>query len=160
MITSFIILLILAVLAWAYAYRKGDGSHNRGFTIAGKTFIGIAPLLLVAFIMAGFIQVVIPPELIQSWLGQESGLKGVLIGSLGGALLPGGPYIAFPIIASIFQAGAGMGTAVAFVTGWAMWGVANMPFELAIIGHRFMFLRLALVLIIPPFAGFMANMFF
>ncbi len=160
MITAFIILVIFAVLASAYAYGKGDGSLARGFAIARKTFIGIAPLLLVAFIMAGFIQVVIPPELIRSWLGQESGLKGILIGSIGGALLPGGPYVAFPIIASIFQAGAGMGTAVAFVAGWAMWGIANIPFELAMIGHRFMFLRLALVLIIPPAAGFMANLFF
>lgn len=160
MITAFIILIILAVLASAHAYGKGDGSLAGGFAIARKTFVGIAPLLLVAFIMAGFIQVVIPPELIQSWLGQESGLKGILIGSIGGALLPGGPYIAFPIIASIFQAGAGLGTAVAFVAGWAMWGVVNIPFELAMIGYRFMFLRLTLVLIIPPAAGFMANMFF
>lgn len=160
MITAFIILMILAVFTSAYAYRKGDGSFAGGFAIAGKTFTGIAPLLLTAFIMAGFIQVVVPPELIQSWLGQESGLKGILIGSIGGALLPGGPYIAFPIIASIFQAGAGLGTTVAFVTGWAMWGVANIPFELAMIGYRFMFLRLALVLIIPPSAGFMTNIFF
>ncbi|MBS3754904.1 MAG: permease [Desulfobacterales bacterium] len=160
MITAFIILLILAVIASTYAYRRGDGSLAGGFAIARKTLIGIAPLLLVAFIMAGFIQVVIPSELMQSWLGQESGLKGIFIGSIGGALLPGGPYIAFPIIASIFQAGAGMGTAVAFVTGWAMWGIANIPFELAMIGYRFMFLRLVLVLIIPPAAGFMANIFF
>ncbi|MBS3809192.1 MAG: permease [Desulfobacterales bacterium] len=160
MIIAFIILIILAAAASVYAYKKGDGSHIRGFRTAKNTFTNIAPLLLVAFILAGFMQVVIPPELIKTWLGEEAGLKGILIGSIGGALIPGGPYIAFPIIAAVFKAGAGLGTAVACVTGWALWGVITTMFELAIIGHRFTFLRLGLVLIFPPAAGIMANMFF
>ena len=160
MIIAFIILIILAAAASAYAYKKGDGSHKKGFRIAGNTFINIAPLLFIAFILAGFMQVVIPPELIKGWLGEEAGLKGIFIGSIGGALIPGGPYIAFPIIATIFKAGAGLGTAVACVTGWALWGVITTMFELAIIGHRFTFLRLGLVLIFPPLAGILANIFF
>lgn len=160
MTVAFIILIIFAAAVSVYAYRKGDGSHISGFKIAGNTFFNIAPLLLVAFILAGFMQVVIPPELIKSWLGEEAGLKGVFIGSVGGALIPGGPYIAFPIIAAIFKAGAGLGTVVACVTGWAMWGVITTMFELAIIGHRFTLLRMGLVLIFPPCAGIMANMLF
>ncbi|MFO7931233.1 MAG: permease [Desulfosalsimonas sp.] len=160
MIVAFIILIVFAAAVSVYAYRKGDGSHIRGFKIAGKTFFNIAPLLLAAFILAGFMQVVIPPELIKSWLGEEAGLKGIFIGSVGGALIPGGPYIAFPIIAAIFKAGAGLGTVVACVTGWAMWGVITTMFELAIIGHRFTLLRMGLVLIFPPCAGIMANMLF
>ncbi|MFP4159670.1 MAG: permease [Desulfobacterales bacterium] len=160
MIAAFIILIIFAAAVSYHAYRKGDGSHIRGFKIAGNTFFNIAPLLLIAFILAGFMQVVIPPELIKSWLGEEAGLKGVFIGSVGGALIPGGPYVAFPIIAAIFKAGAGLGTVVACVTGWAMWGVITTMFELAIIGHRFTLLRMGLVLIFPPCAGIMANMLF
>lgn len=160
MIAAFIILAVLALATAAYAYKKGDGSHVRGFKIAGKTFVHIGPLLLIAFILAGFMQVVIPPELIKNWLGEEAGLKGIFIGSIGGALIPGGPYIAFPVIATIFKAGAGLGTAVAFVTGWAMWGVITIMFELAIIGYRFTILRLGLVLVFPPCAGIMAGVFF
>lgn len=160
MIFALIVIVLLAALISAYAYKKGDGSHVKGFTIAKNTFINIAPLLFMAFIMAGFMRVVIPPELIESWLGEKAGLKGIFIGSIGGALIPGGPYVSFPVIASIYKAGAGLGAAVAFVTGWAMWGVINIPFELALIGSRFMFIRLALVLVIPPLSGLMANLFF
>ncbi len=160
MIIAFIILAVLAVAAFVFAYKKGDGSHTLGFRIAGNTFINTAPLLFIAFMLAGFMQVVIPPELIKNWLGEEAGLKGIFIGSIGGALIPGGPYIAFPVIATIFKAGAGLGTAVACVTGWALWGVITTMFELAIIGHRFTFLRLGLVLIFPPFAGILANLCF
>jgi uncharacterized membrane protein YraQ (UPF0718 family) len=160
LITAFVILAVLAGVASFYAYKKGDGSHLRGLRIAGNTFVNIGPLLLIAFLLAGFMQVVIPPELIKHWLGEEAGLKGIFIGSLGGALIPGGPYIAFPVIAAIFKSGAGLGTAVAFVTGWAMWGVITIMFELAIVGHRFTLLRLSLVFIFPPLAGILASMFF
>lgn len=160
MIIALIILIASAGAAVVYAYKKGDGSHIEGFKITWKTFVNIAPLLLIAFIMAGFMRVVIPPELIENWLGEEAGLKGILIGSIGGALIPGGPYIAFPIISSIYKAGAGLGTVVACVTGWAMWGVITTMFELAIIGHRFTVLRLGLVLIFPPCAGLLAKLFF
>lgn len=159
MITALAILAILAAVFSILAYRKGDGSHVRGLTIAKKTFLNMWPLLIIAFLMAGFIEVAIPPELIKSWLGTGSGLRGVLIGSIAGALIPGGPYVAFPIIASVFKAGASLGTAVSFITGWAMWGIGALPFELAMIGSRFMFLRLSLVFIIPPLAGFLVNMF-
>lgn len=160
MIIAFVILILLAAATCLYAYRKGDGSHKKGFRIAWNTFIHIAPLLLMAFILAGFMQVVIPPAFIKGWLGKQAGLQGIFIGSVGGALIPGGPYIAFPIIATVFEAGAGLGTAVACISGWALWGVITTMFELAIIGHRFTVLRLGLVLIFPPCAGIMANIFF
>lgn len=155
-----IILAALAAASAVYAYKKGDGSHIKGFKIAGKTFTNIAPLLFIAFILAGFMQVVIPPELIKSWLGEEAGLKGIFIGSIGGALIPGGPYVAFPIISSIFKAGASLGTTVACVTGWAMWGIITCLFEIAIIGPKFTFLRFGLVLVFPPCAGLLTNLFF
>lgn len=160
MITALIILIVLATSTSVLAYRKGDGTHLKGFKIAQKTLINMWPLLIIAFVMAGFIQVAIPPELIKSWLGAQAGLRGVLIGSVVGALIPGGPYVAFPIIASVVNAGAGLGTAVAFITSWAMLGIGAIPFELAIVGSRFMFLRLALVLVIPVLSGILANMFF
>lgn len=60
MIIALIILVVLAAATTACAYKKGDGSHQRGFRIAGNTFYNIAPLLFIAFILAGFMQAVIP----------------------------------------------------------------------------------------------------
>jgi len=158
---AFTILAVLASGASIFAYTKGDGSHVRGFRIAGSTFVNMLPLLFMAFLLAGFMQVVIPPELIRSWLGGEAGLRGVLIGCLVGILIPGGPYIAFPIIASIYNAGAGLGPVIACITAWAMWGsVTKIVFEITLIGYWFTVLRLCLVLLFPPFAGMIAAVFF
>jgi len=158
---AFIVLAVLASAASIFAYTKGDGSHARGFRIAGNTFFNMLPLLFMAFLLAGFIQVVIPPELIRGWMGGEAGLRGIWVGCFVGVLIPGGPYIAFPIIASIYNTGAGLGPVIACITAWAMWGsVTKTVFEIALIGYWFTLLRLCLVLLFPPFAGIIAAVFF
>ena len=138
-------------------YRR---SHIRGLRAGRKMFKGVIPLILLAFVVAGLIQVAIPPEVIRSWLGEEAGLRGILIGTIAGALIPGGPYVAFPIIAAIFHTGASIGTAVSLITGWALLGVGQIPFELALIGPRFMAVRLCTVFILPPIAGIAAQHIF
>jgi len=73
--------------------------------------------LIFAFIVAGMIQVLLPRETLSKWLGVESGMRGILIGSVVGGLAPGGPYVSLPIVAGLLRSGAGVGTMVAFLTG-------------------------------------------
>lgn len=157
MLTALVILLMMALSLIVIAYRRGDGSLARGLTAGRKMLVSMIPLLILAFCLAGLIQVAIPPEVIRSWLGEEAGLKGIFLGTLSGALIPGGPYVSFPIIAAIYQAGAGIGTTVALVTGWALLGTGQLPFEAALIGPRFMAIRLATGCIVPPLAGITAQ---
>ncbi|GAW92346.1 permease [Calderihabitans maritimus] len=151
---------LIALSLFLIGYRRGDGSHIKGLRMGWNMFKGLLPLLLLAFTAAGLLQVAIPPELIRSWLGEEAGWKGVLIGSVAGALIPGGPYVAFPIIASVFKAGASLGTAVAFITSWAMMGLTIIPFEVAFVGPRFTAVRYTLALVFPFLAGFLAQTLF
>lgn len=140
---------VLLVLAW----RKGDRSHLQGIERGAKLLWNMLPLLLLAFLLGGLIQEAIPPELIRNWLGQESGLRGIGIGTLAGAVVMGGPYAVLPIVASINEAGAGTGTAVAMITGWALLGVGQVIMGLAFIGVRFTVVRIGLVVAFPLVAG-------
>lgn len=160
MLTATAVLFVMALTLFIAAYRRRDGAHRRGLRLGKEMLFGVAPLILLAFAVAGLIQVVIPPELIRTWLGNEAGWKGVAIGSVAGAMIPGGPYVAFPIIAAIFRSGAGIGTTVSFITGWAMLSIAQLPFELALIGPRFMFVRIGTVVLVPPVAGILAQYLF
>jgi hypothetical protein len=49
---------------------------------------------------------------------------------------------------------------VALITGWAMLGLGQIPFELSLIGPRFTFIRLSTVCITPILAGILAQIFF
>ena len=107
--------------------------------------------------MAGLVQVLLPKDLLGNWVGASSGLRGIMIGTLAGAITPGGPYVSLPIVAGLLSAGAGIGTMVSFLTSWSLWAVARLPMEVGIIGWKFTLIRLLSVLIFPPIAGLMAN---
>ena len=104
-------------------------------------------------------RVLIPKEVISQWLGAQAGFKGILLGCVAGGLVPGSPYSVFPIIASFYEAGAGIGTIVGFITAWSLWSVSRLPLEVGIIGPRVTLVRYLSTLIFPPLAGVIARIF-
>lgn len=120
MLFAFCLLTAMAGVMFFIAWRRKDGTHIQGLRKGWSMGQHLIPLLIAAFALAGMIQVAIPAAVIQAWLGEGSGLRGILIGTLSRAMIASGPYVSFPIIASVYQAGAGIETTVALITGWAL----------------------------------------
>lgn len=159
----FIPTAVMAVLAGVLlflGYTKGQGQHVTGLRSAGVMLVQIVPLLVCAFVVAGMVQVLIPRELLGKWVGAESGLRGILIGTVAGGVTPGGPYVSLPIVAGLLRSGASVGTVVAFLTGWSLWAVSRMPMEIGILGWKLTFIRFACSFIFPPIAGLIAQTLF
>jgi len=151
---------VIALVLFIIAYRRGDGAHIAGLKIASRILLQITPLLIFAIAVAGLIQVLIPTELVSEWVGMESGLQGVLIGAIVGGFMPGGPFVSLPIAAALLMAGAGIGTMVAFLTGWSLLAVSRLPLEVGLMGWRFTAIRLSVTFFLPVVAGLLANLLF
>ncbi|MBN1794020.1 MAG: permease [Candidatus Omnitrophica bacterium] len=149
------IMVILAIVLTGVAYAKGQ--HPYGMKLAFGMTLEILPLLIFAFIVAGMVQVLLPGEALAKWIGETSGMRGIWIGTVAGALAPGGPYVSLPIAAGLIRSGAGAGTMVAFLTGWSLWAVNRLPMEVGILGWRLTLIRFLSVLIFPPLAGVFAQ---
>lgn len=134
-----------------------QGKHIGGLKVAFHMTWEIMPMLLLAFIIAGIVQVLIPEVMIQKWIGENSGVKGIFIGSIAGALTPGGPYVSMPIAAGLIRSGASIGTMVAFLTGWSLWAISRLPIEVGVLGWRLAIIRMISILFVPPMAGFIAQ---
>lgn len=160
MLIPTLVMAFLAIILLIMGYSKGEGQHIAGLKSALKMTTEILPLLVFAFIMAGMIQVLLPQEVLSKWIGEESGIRGILLGTLAGGITPGGPYVSLPLAAGFLRAGAGIGTMVAFLTAWSLWAITRMPMEIGIMGWKFTFVRLACTFFFPPIAGFLAQMFF
>lgn len=160
MLIPTMIMALLAITLLVIGYSKGHGEHILGVKAALHMTIEILPLLIFAFIVAGMVPVLLPQEFLSRWVGVESGFQGLLIGTVAGALSPGGPFVSLPIVAGLLRAGAGVGTMVAFLTGWSLWAVSRLPMEVGILGWRFTLIRLASTFFFPPIAGFLAQTFF
>ena len=160
MLIPTIVMGVAAVVVLYIGYQRGGGEHIIGLKSAGNLLLQVAPLLIFAFIVAGMVQVLIPVHMISRWIGVESGLRGILIGTLIGGIAPGGPYISLPIAAGLLRVGAGVGTMVAFLTSWSLWAITRLPMEVGIMGWKFALIRLACTFFFPPIAGLLANLFF
>jgi len=150
----------LAIVLLVVAWQKGESQHFEGLKAAGVITLEVLPLLLCAFVVAGMVQVLLPREAIARWVGAESGLRGLFVGTVAGGLAPGGPYVSLPIAAALLRSGAGVGTMVAFLTGWSLWAVGRLPMEVGILGWKFTLVRLACTFFFPPIAGWLAHIFF
>ena len=159
---SSILLLFSGIVSLlsVFAYLKDPSLLLSGWKQGMILLIKIIPILVLAFAMSGLVQAMVPKETIARWLGKESGWRGIWLGCLAGAITPGGPYTSFPIVATLYQGGAGLGTLVSYVTAWSLWAVARLPIESALISPRFMIFRLLSSLAFPPIAGAIAHVFF
>lgn len=160
MLIPTIIMAILAVTLIFVGYSKGEGQHLIGLKAGLKLFTEILPMLIFAFIVAGMVQTLLPKELLSKWVGTESGIRGILIGTIAGGFSPGGPYINLPIAAALLKTGANIGTMVAFLTAWSLWAIARMPMEVGIMGWKFTVIRLTCTFFFPPIAGLLAQALF
>ncbi|MFC1512444.1 permease [bacterium] len=152
-----IIMGLIAVILFIIGYNNGEGHHIIGIKSAVKMTLEMMPLLLFAFITAGMLQALISEEVISSWVGAESGLRGLLVGTAAGALCPGGPYVSLPAAALFMRSGASIGTVVAFVSAWSLFSITRLPMQVGIVGWKFTLIHISSIFFFPPIAGIIAN---
>ena len=148
----------MAIILLIIAYRQNN--HIKGLKQAKTMFLNVLPLLIFAFIIVGFIDLLLPKEALQSWLGGESGWKGLIIGPAIGAIVQGGPFAFFPLFDAVFRDSVTTGTAVGMITAWGMINVGHLPYEFAFLGPRFVVLKYSLYIALPSLAGLLAAFFF
>jgi uncharacterized membrane protein YraQ (UPF0718 family) len=155
-----VILIALALILLAYAISRKDDSHKRGLELGWATLKRTLLLLVVAFVIVGYVETLAPQELVSQWIGPDSGWIGLIIGTLAGMLMPGGPYVIFPLIAAIYNSGAGLGPTLAMVTSWSSLALLSVSFELPFLGWRFTLVRLSIGLVVPPLVGLAGMLLF
>lgn len=153
-------LLVPAAILFAYAWRRGDGSHRQGLMRGGRTLLSVLPLLLLAFATIGYVSVLLPQEGLQDLMGPDSGWKGLLMAQGMGMLMPGGPYVVLPLISTLHQLGVGLGPTITLVTSWSALSLLNALWEIRFINWRFTVIRWTLLLPFPLLVGLLAQALF
>jgi uncharacterized membrane protein YraQ (UPF0718 family) len=154
LIPAGILLTLILVALW----RKGTAGVGEGFAEAGGLLWQVLPNLAIGFTLAGFLTMLLPQEMVARWLGEDSGVGGLFTGTLAGMLTPGGPFTHFPILASLMAKGAAIGPVCAYIAAWALVGVHRIIiWEAPILGWRFVGIRIASSVLLPPLIGLVAQ---
>jgi uncharacterized protein len=157
--TASLFMIAAAVLMLIVVYWKSPAAANQGLNATGVLIIEILPRMVAAFVLAGLIQAIVPQEMIVSWMGQGSGLKGILIGMTLGGLTPGGPMTHFPVVASLYKIGVGVGPLVSYLTAWSLFGLQRIiMWEIPFLGAKVVALRVGVSFAFPFFAGWVSEL--
>jgi uncharacterized membrane protein YraQ (UPF0718 family) len=99
--------LLVGVSALAYAQQGVDGLVM-GVDNAWHLVLRAVPFLSMGILLAGMLTVLFPPAMVGRWMGDDSGMVGLAVGMVVGMLSPGGPYVVYPVAASLLASGAGV----------------------------------------------------
>jgi len=117
----------------------------------------LLPRIMLGVVGAGYIAALLPQEVVGRWLGADSGVVGLGIAVLGGAITPGGPVIGFSIGAAALKGGAGTPQVIAYTLAWALFAMQRLIiWELPVLPTHLVWLRLMASLPLPFIAAAIA----
>jgi uncharacterized membrane protein YraQ (UPF0718 family) len=155
------ILLALTVAALIFAYARRPSLAVEGLQSGGRLLRGVAPELLLGFVLAGLVDVLIPSATMVRWLGAESSGRGILIGWGVGLIIPGGPYVFFPVAATLFRQGAAPAALLTLITAKTLVSPIRMlTYEAPVLGWPLTLARLVPGVLLPPLVGLLGGLLY
>ena len=147
-------LLLGGLCAWL----RGTGGISRAINSVIESLLQVAPQILAGLLVAGLVQVLLPKEVVSRWLGDGSGMRGLFIAEVAGALTPGGPYGSFALVYALGKVGADIGVLVSYLTAWSTLSLMRLiVWEIPFLGVRFALLRFVICLPMGIIAGLAAR---
>ena len=148
---SAVVIAALAVTAAVVVFlRDGPARFLAILTDDLSLFGTVLPKVLAGCLIGAFVTLLLPRETIARWVGAESGIAGILLATLAGAIMPGGPFTIYPVAGALLAAGADAGAACAFVISWTLIGYTRaIVWELPFFGLDFVTWRIIFSLPLP-----------
>jgi uncharacterized membrane protein YraQ (UPF0718 family) len=139
-------LFIVIVLVFLGLIITTPDTAIRSSLVMWDHFKEMALILPPVFILMGLMEVWIPKNQIQKWMGNKSGIKGMAIALALGTLPTGPLYIAFPMTSTLIRKGASYTNMVIFLGSWAALKIPQLMIEIKFLGLPFTITRFVLTL--------------
>ena len=157
---STIVLAAAAVVLAGIAYLKDPGLPLLGAKNGFSMLAFVLPRMVVALLLAGLMQVLVPQDFVSRHFGQGGGLRALLLATLAGVVTPGGPMVTMPFMVALANSGAALSSLVAYMTAWSLFGLQRIiAWEAPLMGWRFVFARVVPSLAFPMIAGWLVSVF-
>lgn len=150
--TIFINIFTMSCLIFAFI--KDRAKTKRSVILAVKSFFRIIPTVLIIIILIGLLLGFVPSSEISKIVGEQSGVGGVILVALFGAILHIPALISFPLAASLLKSGASIVAVAAFITTLTMIGTVTLPLEIKELGKKIALLRNGISFIIAIIIAF------
>ena len=143
-----LILIITVVLLSIFPERK-----ETVISTSWDFFIEMIMILPAVMVILGLFAVWVPKDIVVRYLGKTSGIEGIFLAIILGALPTGPLYVAFPMAAALLKKGAKISNIIVFLSAWACIKIPQEMVELQFLGVQFMISRLILTIIFVIIIG-------
>lgn len=152
---SFLSFAALAAIAGTIVFWLQGGDHVVAALESDLDFVRMMiPNVVGAVFLATFLSALIPQNFLDRLIGEDSGLKGMAIGTAAGAMTPGGPMASFPLVLVLRRAGAGQAPLISYLTSWSTLGLHRiLVWEIQFLGLEFALVRMLSSAPLPIIAG-------
>lgn len=155
--TAILIIIVGSCAAYVF-WRDGAAKFLDVAWDDAELFASMLVKVLAGCLTAAFLTVLLPRETINRWVGADSGLKGILVATFAGIILPGGPFTIFPIAGAFVAMGADIAAAVTLITSWTLIGLNRVvTWEMPFLGFDFVAWRWVAALPLPVLAGLLVR---
>lgn len=111
--------------------------------VSGRCFIQMLLIVPPIFILIGLLDVWVPRETMVKYMGEGSGLKGIILAFFLGSAAVGPLYGAFPVAAVLMKKGAKFTNILILMGAWSTTKIPMFLFEMSALSAKFAFTRLA-----------------
>lgn len=121
-----------------------------GISAFSKTGNSLKEMILIVppiFVLLGLLDVWVERETMMKYMGEGSGIKGILLAFFLGSAAAGPLYVAFPLAGALLKKGATIFNVFIVIGAWATTKIPLILFETTNLGFRFMMIRLGLNII-------------
>jgi uncharacterized membrane protein YraQ (UPF0718 family) len=108
----------------------------------GNSFIQMLLIIPPIFLLLGLLDVWVPRDIMVKYLGEGSGIKGILIALFLGSMAAGPLYGAFPVVAVLMKKGAKLFNMIILIGAWSTTKIPMLLFEFSTLGPKFALTRL------------------
>ncbi|MGL5126334.1 MAG: permease [Fusobacteriaceae bacterium] len=136
-----IFLYIFSIALTIILWKKDPNKTKKSLFKALKSFENILPQFISVLFLIGLIFSIIPTNTISKILGNNTGIIGIISAGIIGSLTLIPSFIAFPLVASFKEQGAGVPQIVMFISTLMMVGLVTIPIEKEYFGKKITYSR-------------------
>lgn len=135
----FVLIISLAMIV-LFLVNKEMGV--KAINITGYSLKEMILVIPQVFILLGLLDVWVPKKTMIKYMGEKSGIKGIILSLLLGSAAAGPLYGAFPIAAVFMKKGVKFSNVLIFIGAWSTTKIPMFLFELSSLGTKFAVTRL------------------
>ena len=134
----FIVASIIILVTYIFSKEMGLKAIDTVWMSFKEMIIILPPI----FVLMGLLDEWVPKDVMSKYMGEGSGLKGVLISIFIGSAAAGPLYGAFPVAAVFMKKGVKLTNIFIFIGAWSTTKIPMFLFELSSMGSKFAITRL------------------